>query len=763
MGDSKPCMLDAARGLLDVGLSVVPAHLALKYPAIRHWKPYQSKLPTMAEVNAWFSNGQDAVCIITGAVSGNLEMLDFDLAGEAFEKWKSLVEKEEPSLPDRLVIETSPSGGFHIVYRSETPVSGNLKLAQRGEFVEGPDPVVIHGKKYLPRQDKDGRWHVLLTLIETRGEGGLFLCAPSPGYCLIQKDFSALPVLTKEEREILLEAAWSLNEHFTETACGAPVSDACTGRPGDDFNARGDVRALLARHGWTLAVPGENEYWRRPGKDRGWSATFKDRVFYVFSSSAPPFEPNRAYSPFSVYAMLEHGGDFQNAASRLRAEGYGDDVIVSDVDMSGFDPPGDNDGEAGSPDPGSLPDELLRVPGFVSEVMDHCLETAPYPNQVMAFAGALALQSFLAGRKVRDPGDNRTNIYLLGLGHSGTGKDWPRKINTKIIHEVGLSDSLGERFASGEGIQDALFIKPCMLFQTDEIDGMLQTINKAKDARHENIMGTLLTMYSASNSVYPMRRKAGQESPGAIDQPCLVIFGTAIPNHYYEALSERMLTNGFFARMIILESAKRLEGQDPKILPLPARIIETAKWWSEFHPGTGNLEKWHPVPKIVEHTEEAAKILAECRREAEAEYSAAEVRSDSVGTTVWSRVNEQARKLALLYAVSENHLSPVIGKSAAEWACRFSIHQTRRMLFMAQGYVADNPFHADCLKVIQKLEKAPENMLLHSVLLKRMKMPTKKFDEIIQTLLQWGAIRPAPVQTKGRSGVYYKLEKYGLL
>jgi hypothetical protein len=51
-------------------------------------------------------------------------------------------------------------------------------------------------------------------------------------------------------------------------------------------------------------------------------------------------------------------------------------------------------------DPGPLPSELLRVPGFVSEVMDYCLETAPYPNLAMVFAGALALQATLAGRKV---------------------------------------------------------------------------------------------------------------------------------------------------------------------------------------------------------------------------------------------------------------------------------------------------------------------------------------------------------------------------
>jgi hypothetical protein len=43
------------------------------------------------------------------------------------------------------------------------------------------------------------------------------------------------------------------------------------------------------------------------------------------------------------------------------------------------------------------------------------------------------------------------------------------------------------------------------------------------------------------------------------------VYGTAIPTHYYEALSERMLTNGFFARMLIVESGPRSPGQEPGI------------------------------------------------------------------------------------------------------------------------------------------------------------------------------------------------------
>jgi len=740
--DSRSTLPTVAQAYRAAGLCVLPAIRVEKRPSIGKWKTFQTRLPTQTELSAWFARDPDAICLICGQVSDNLEIIDFDAGGELFPAWADRIPH---ALRDRLAIETTQSGGRHVVYRCETQICGNMKLAQR--------------------KDDDA----VITLIETRGEGGLFLCAPTAGYEVVQGDMCRLPVLTEAERDMLLQAAWTLNEYVPPIVdfpgidrVPDSVSTPSVDRPGDDYNRRGDVPDVLRQHGWTHVRGGENEYWRRPGKTLGWSATLKDRVFYVFSANASPFEPQQAYSPFSVYALLEHGGDYEQAARSLRQFGYGGDSAIqisSDVDLSGIvgriEQPLPM--TSGLPDPGPLPEELLRVPGFISEVMDHCLETAPYPNRTMAFCGALALQSFLAGRKVRDPGDNRTNLYLLGLAHSSAGKDWPRKLNIRILHEIGLTDCVGERFASGEGIQDSLFVNPCTLFQTDEIDGMLQSINNARDARHENIMSTLLTLYSSANSVYPMRRKAGKELPGVIDQPCLTIFGTAIPNHYYEALSERMLTNGFFARMLILECGSRGKGQEPSIQDLPASILETAKWWADFHPGMGNLESWHPVPAIVKQTDEAKRILVRAREEAEAEYAKAEQESDAVGTTVWGRVSEHVRKLALLYAVSENHTSPKISKTAVEWAVRFVMHQTRRMLFMAQSHVADSPFQAECLKLMQKLRDAPGNTLSHSVLLKRMKVDARAFQDIIATLDQRGDVAITIKSTGGRPSRFYRL------
>src|SRR5690606_27279354 len=104
---------------------------------------------------------------------------------------------------------------------------------------------------------------------------------------------------------------------------------------------------------------------------------------------------------------LNHGGDWAQAASSLRLSGYGGDSLLDStrgVDISGIieqrqadvaDNPDTSPAVPEIPDPGPVPMELLRVPGFVSEVMDHTLAIAPYPNTVMAFAGALALQAFL--------------------------------------------------------------------------------------------------------------------------------------------------------------------------------------------------------------------------------------------------------------------------------------------------------------------------------------------------------------------------------
>jgi len=324
------------------GLCALPAFRRgdQKRPSVAAWKLYQTRLPSPDELGEWF-NSDDSMCLICGQVSGNLEMIDFDLAGVAFDEWRETVEAMQPGLVSRLTIETTPSGGRHVVYRCESEVCGNVKLATRYFEADGPGEVTVGDRGYAARRVGDG-WAAAVTMIETRGEGGLFLCAPSPGYELVQGTLDNLSVITTEEREILLGAAWVMDETPRDVVGGDVGSDSPGGaaggvRPGDDFNARGDVQSILTRHGWRMVRNGENQHWCRPGKMHGTSATLKGGVFYVFTSNAPPFEPQKGYAPFAVRTMLEFGGDFKASARALAAEGFGTKPKpVGGVDLSGF-------------------------------------------------------------------------------------------------------------------------------------------------------------------------------------------------------------------------------------------------------------------------------------------------------------------------------------------------------------------------------------------------------------------------------------------
>lgn len=296
-------MLETAKTYLKNGLSVLPADKKEKYPVGIQWQDYQKKLPDESEIESWFKQAWDGLSIVCGQVSGNLEAIDFDNGGELFKAWAEQIDQE---LFNRLVIEQSQSGGFHVIYRCECKVDHSEKLAER----EKPK-----GKP--------------LTLIETRGEAGLIVCTPTDGYKFIHNDFSKLPVLTADEREILLNAARSLNEFYTIAEEPKYPSKQYDGlRPGDDFNQKGDISEILRNHDWKFFKENsKHEFWCRPGKEKpGCSATLwkKEKLLYVFSTNAFPFEPNKAYKPFAVYTMLECGGDWTEAARRLRTEGYGD-------------------------------------------------------------------------------------------------------------------------------------------------------------------------------------------------------------------------------------------------------------------------------------------------------------------------------------------------------------------------------------------------------------------------------------------------------
>jgi hypothetical protein len=416
------------------------------------------------------------------------------------------------------------------------------------------------------------------------------------------------------------------------------------------------------------------------------------------------------------------------------------------------------------PDPGQLPKKLLKMPGFVNEIVNLCMETAPYPNRVLAFTGALAFLAFLVGRKVQDKRDNRSNLYLIALAKSGTGKDHPRKVNFNLAHQAGVANCVGDAFASGAGLEDALFMHPSMLFQADEFDCIFNTMKYSKDGQAESINEKLLKFYGASNSLYPIRKKAlaklkndgSQIEVNHIVNPNLVIMGTAIPDYFYESLTKRLLENGLAARCIIIEAGSRGTGKMALPISPSDSLMRAVKYLVNLDLGAGNLSHENPKPLIITETTDATKKIKEVQAYCDEQYHIFEKQNEAGAMALWARAHEKVCKLALLHGISSNIYEPVITEKSVKWALLFVEHLTKRALFMADNHVAENAFDEKCQKIVRYLRQAG-GTIQHSKLLKRMREPLDMFKRIIETLQANGTLDSYTETGKGRPAVYYRL------
>ena len=269
--------LELAQSLAAAGIAVIPIGQN-KVPTIS-WKSHIQLGTKPEDIERWFSSSA-GIGRLCGAVSGNLETIDFDVDDEVapdygmdstalLNAWAEEIEEHAPGLRDRLCLIRTPRPGWHITYRCENPVDGNQKLS--------------HAPKL------GGGWKCV---VETRGEGGYALCPGSPPWChpkgghLYQHvsgpTLENVQTITAAERAVLLQVARSFcrKPHVErEAAPTAATYRTLSGNilPGDDFEARASWAEVLEPAGFTLVERAADGvcYWRRPGSSSKWSASTK--------------------------------------------------------------------------------------------------------------------------------------------------------------------------------------------------------------------------------------------------------------------------------------------------------------------------------------------------------------------------------------------------------------------------------------------------------------------------------------------------------
>jgi hypothetical protein len=429
----------------------------------------------------------------------------------------------------------------------------------------------------------------------------------------------------------------------------------------------------------------------------------------------------------------------------------------TDVDLSVFDPERRHGATTSDriPDPGPFPDHLLLVPGLIEQVVAHNLATATRPQPVLALAAGICLQAVLAARKVRDERGNRTNLYCVGVAPSGAGKDHARKVNKNILFIADMVEHEGnEDLASDAGLVTAVENEPAILFQIDEFGRFLRTIGDPKKAPHLfNVLTALMKLYSSADTVFRGKAYADAKRNKVVDQPCVSVYGTTVPEHFYESLTADSLSDGFIARLLVFEATATPARQRAKARPVPDAIKDAAAWWGSFKPG-GNLQGEHPEPLVVEASPGAGTVFDALAAMVDAELGKPD---HTAGRSLWARAEEKACRLALVYACSKSHVNPVIDEDAARWACDLSEYLTRRMLYIAHEWVADGMFDARQKRVLRIVRKADGKISRSELCRKTQWLTQRERQEVIDNLLETGQLEQVVEETATKPRVVYAL------
>lgn len=323
------------------------------------------------------------------------------------------------------------------------------------------------------------------------------------------------------------------------------------------------------------------------------------------------------------------------------------------------------------------------APGLVGDIAEWIIDTAPKPQPALALGAALAAVGTIKGHRVQTDTGLRTNIFALGLGDSGSGKDHPKKMINLLFKECALEKHLTGVPTSDSGLLRVLAEKGRALINWDEIGHAMAAITDPRGSSHEKkILGLMLSIWSSSNDIFMGKEYADTKLKDSftINQPHLSIWGNTTPQRFYDALTNSHAVDGFLPRWLVFpisdpDVAFRKTGVHQSAPEdLIKRVSDICLMSTNCAP-RGNIdEKTEIRPQVIPHDPSTLERIEEIREE----YEVKKIRERNSGSgldSVYARGFEHVMKIALTVCdedqISSDHLewAHFLVMSSLEYSC----------------------------------------------------------------------------------------------
>ncbi len=636
-----------------------------------------------AQIKSWWAkNPQANIGLATGPGSG-VVVVDLDINSEKSKdgaaEWQAMVAGK----PDKIVpCAKTGGGGYHLFFKSDDPairnrvISKSIDLRGEGGYVVLPGSIHPNGSKY--------EW---IEHPET--------CAPAP-----------FPDWLKAGGNLV-----------------GLVDTAASAKPQAGIDAYERCRRYVATlppaisgcggHSATLRVAGEC-YRFGLTDSQAWDIL----SHYNATQCQPPWSEKDLRRKWREgKKLVDREGKF---GKRLEEGDSYADWPISETKLATDEHRLTRIEEIADPEPPApakidkFPANLLEPCGAVGSLVKWINATAYKPQPVLALANSLAFWGAILGQRVRTPSDLRTNLFCLGVGESGCGKDHSRKQIKRICDAAGITGEVlgGEELASDSAIMASVYRSASgaglngILFQLDEIGQTLSIINSKYAAAHmQSIPITLMKLFSSANTTV-IGKEFAQRERQDIREPCVCLYGTTVPDRLFGGLSKYDISNGFLGRMLVFisDDPDPAEGEKP-MLDFPDDVLDTIKFWREVErerQHAGNLAG--RAAKAIAFDKEAQEAIdnfvAYCAKEKAA------ARDGSGMDVLWSRAPEHARKVALTVAGSFPTKEFCVSGEISRWSVALVAHLTGSLIAAISENMADSDFERQIQRVLRAIGRS---------------------------------------------------------
>jgi len=174
---------------------------------------------------------------------------------------------------------------------------------------------------------------------------------------------------------------------------------------------------------------------------------------------------------------------------------------------------------------------------------------APLPQPIFSVSASISLLAFLKRNAVVSATNLRTNLYIVTIGPSRSGKNNGLNCIHQMLDAIGIRDLVISAFGSAQGLMKQLCEKEGMAYWVqDEMAHVFKNFQNKNAGTHETrLEQKILTLY---NCAYQTTDKIKGEKIAAVENPYLNIYGTTTEN-IIDNLNPEAAISGLLARFLV--------------------------------------------------------------------------------------------------------------------------------------------------------------------------------------------------------------------